>query len=147
MEEKTWNKMWVAICLAVLILPLVFTLWYTPYEISHDEHMVETVNERALEYVPANQTVTDFAIEEILDNDAQLEYEERVWKLENQELYWIGSIVRGVIYGLMFLCLTIGIKAILGTNPFDDWDDDDEGWEDDDECLPMDGSDEELVKP
>lgn len=142
MKEETWNKMWVGIFLAVLILPLVFTLWYTPYQISHDEHMVDTVNERALEYVPPDGVVTDFAIEEILDNDAQLEYEERVWKLENKELYWAGSVLYGVLLGVLFLLLGIALKGMLETFLLDDGDDDD-----DDDEFGFEDDDEELVEP
>lgn len=102
MKKRTFNIM--GICVIVLFFLGIFipATLYTPYEINHDQHMVDTVNKRAMAYEPANATLTDFAIAEILDNDAQLEYEERVWNLEHQELYYLGDLLGALAFIVCF---------------------------------------------
>lgn len=126
----------VIVLVIVFIIPILVSLWYVPYQISYDEHMVSTVNERAHNYEPANQTITDFAQAEIIKSDAQLLYENRCWKLDHLELYSINAIIWGSVFGILIMIVCVfGLSFIEEFNIFDEEDISDD-------CIPM-----ELVEP
>ena len=119
MKARTFKAIWAIVQITLLVVPIVACLWYVPYSISHDQHMVDTVNERAWEY-DGNGTLTDFTEAEIMSNDAQLDYEERVWKLDHQELYYIRAIMIGIAFSLLFQMWNVVWYLIYdGGDPFD----------------------------
>ena len=106
MEKKNYIIIWAGIQIISMIVMITIIGIAVPYQISHDQHMVDTVNERALDFEPSDGTITDFTDAEIMSNDAELEYEDRVWKLEHKELYWVNGIaVLSIISFLMFMLL------------------------------------------
>lgn len=123
MRKSTYKLIWASVQILLMIIPLSWAIFWTPYDISKDEHMVETVNKRAMEYEQPNGTVTDFTLSEIMDNDAKQEYEERVWKLEHREVYWFENIGFAFVMGSL-MQLFNGVWAMIYTAPFKRWDDD-----------------------
>ncbi len=113
-QKKDYSRMiWVSIFIALFVGVMALSLWYVPYEISHDQHMVDTVNVRALEYEHPEGVVTDFTEAEIMKQDAIEKYELMEWELDNPELYWYHAILRGVIFGGMAVLFSIWIIVML----------------------------------
>ena len=100
-KDRYWSLVIKFQIVVAIVLLVGITVLGGYYDMSQDEHMMETVNERALEYEADNGTVTDFAEAEIMENDADEKYEKRVWKLEHKELYFIE-----------YFCLAIGIVIL-----------------------------------
>lgn len=127
MEQKTFKAIRTGVQLTFLIVPMILCLLYVPYQISQDQHMVDTVNERALNY-DGNGTVTDFTDAEIMSSDADLRYEKRAWKLEHKELYTYSALALGIIatalaqimVGMVFYMI---LPDFLGLNYDDDEED------------------------
>ncbi|MCK4544726.1 hypothetical protein KAU43_04245 [candidate division WOR-3 bacterium] len=112
MEQKNKGKMiWIGLLIAIFLGLMAISLWYVPYDISHDQHMVDTINVRALEYEHPDGVVTDFTEAEIMQQDAIETYEGMEWKLDNPELYWYHGIFRGVLLGSMGV---LGLYALIG---------------------------------
>lgn len=127
MNEKTNKIMWATVNILLVALIIIGCLWYVPYEISHDQHMVDTVNERAFQY-NGTGTLTDFTDAEIMSNDADLNYEQRTWKLQHEELYYLSALEMATLYAVLisvvcFMIFGYVIPEILGYN--DDEEDDD----------------------
>lgn len=111
MKKESFKRIWFAIGILVVITTIALAMWYVPYEISHDQHMVDTVNERALEYEHPEGVITDFTESEIMMLDAQEGYENKVWKLDHQELYWYGGIIKAIVFSiLLFIVVFMGYK-------------------------------------
>lgn len=117
MGQKNKGRMiWIGLLIAIFVGLMAISLWYVPYDISHDQHMVDTINVRALEYEHPEGVVTDFTEAEIMQQDAIETYEDMAWKLDNPELYWYHGIFRGVLLGSMGvfgLCAIIGMIELL----------------------------------
>ena len=62
---------------------------YTSYQISWDEHYVNSVYERALVQGYSPDKVTDFSEGSVASIDATGRYETKVWKLQHKELYYL----------------------------------------------------------
>ena len=133
MLKKTYIRLWAGIPTIVLLISLLIVVWWTPLEIDHDQHMVDTVNQRAWNYTSDNGTITDFTDAEIMSNDAQLEYEERVWKLEHPELYWIMNISMTLIIPVILWIIGAFIYYAEKDSCYSMFDDVREQYEEDDE--------------
>ncbi len=112
--------MWVLAQSVLLILPIVCFLLYTPYTISKDQHYVNTINYRA-----TGTEQEGIANAVVLYMDAKKQYEHRVWKLQNKELYYIEGIMIGLVIGLL-----LQIFNIFWAEGYRDaeYDDHDNGW-------------------
>lgn len=121
MKKKTFRFIWAMLMIALVSLVIFLSLWYVPYQISHDQHMVDTINDRALEYEHPEGVITDFTEAEIMMLDAQEEYENKVWKLDHQELYWYSGIVQGIIGSVAVLLIAfLGYKMMCEYMEYND---------------------------
>lgn len=130
MNKNLYKTIWAVVQITFLILPMVLCIWYVPYKISHDQHMVDTVNERAFDY-NGNSTLTDFTEDGIMTRDAQLDYEERAWKLEHQELYYFNAIMFGSLCTVMLQLFNYGWFSIYREMYSERKDDDEFDFDDD----------------
>lgn len=153
MNEKIYKRIWATINIILVVLIVVGVLWYVPYQISRDQHMVDTVNERAFQY-NGTGTLTDLTEAEIMSNDADLNYENRVWKLQHQELYYLNSIVRMIVYsvGVSVICWWIfGVLPLYEFYEDDDEDDDEFDFNDEPPTQPAKEKDSvvesEVIEP
>ena len=153
-QNKKARMILVSIFIALFIGLLALSLWYVPYEISHDQHMVDTINVRALDYEHPEGVITDFTEAEIMRLDAQEGYENKVWKLDHQELYWYAGIVRGILISLAIVLLLYVCRGGIIDVIFDDEDEDDDDdidfeFEDDDDDIDFEFEDdaEEPAEP
>ena len=112
MKEETFRKGMNAILIVVIVITAIGFGWNATLEKSHDQHMIDTVNERAMNYVSDNGTITDFAVAEILDNDAQLEYEERVWKLDHPGIYWAPNAILALVFSILWTLVVLFGKHV-----------------------------------
>ena len=112
-KDNKARIVWIGIFVALFMGVLALSLWYVPYEISHDQHMVDTINVRALEYEHPEGVVTDFTEAEIMQNDAIELYEDMEWKLNHPELYWYHGIFRGVLFGGMSVFFSCAIISMI----------------------------------
>ncbi len=122
MKKKIIDRIFALLMIASVIVIMALSLFFVPYDISHDQHMVDTINERALEYEHPEGVITDFTEAEIMQLDAQEEYENKVWKLDHQELYWYGGIARGILISLAIAFLIYVVKGTVMDAIFDDED-------------------------
>ncbi|MCK4544725.1 hypothetical protein KAU43_04240 [candidate division WOR-3 bacterium] len=120
MDIKTFNRVWAIIMITSLIAAVLISLFYVPYNISHDQHMVDTINERAFDYGHPEGVITDFTEAEIMSLDAQEEYEEKVWMLDNQELYWLEGLTVGILIGSLTVLLLWALKSPILDYYYDD---------------------------
>ena len=113
MDKKMYNRIWALIMILTLVAITSISLFFVPYNISKDQHMVDTINERAWEYEHPEGVVTDFTEAEIMSLDAQEEYENKVWKLNNQELYWVEGLAFGLIISGLIIILLLVMKGYI----------------------------------
>lgn len=123
MNKKQFKFLWITIQTMLFIIPIIICLVLTPYTISKDEHYMKTINQRMYnkEYKQGD-TLTDFTEAKIVELDAQKEYENRVWKLENKEIYYLESLLAGFFIGLM-----LQLFNLFWAMSYDNLDTDD-GW-------------------
>ena len=103
MKKKTIIKLWTTIQIILFILPIICFLIYTPYNISYDRYYVNEVRTRALNnnYSSGN-SITDLTSAKIAESDIKGEFSKKVWRLQNQEVYYIDNVFNGFILGLIF---------------------------------------------
>jgi len=110
MNKKQYRFLWASVQIILFLIPIIYALVFTPYEISRERHYVKTINKRALvEGYKTEQTFTDFTEAIIAKNDAVETYEKRTWKTQHPELYW---------YENLFLALFIGLLLQLFNGPW-----------------------------
>ena len=94
--EKNTIYVIVGICLFLLVW-FILTNIAVNLNISRDEHFVKTINERAFNENNAGELGN--AVVTYLD--AQLKYEQRVWKLQNPVMYWMEGALIGFLVTLL----------------------------------------------
>jgi uncharacterized membrane protein (DUF106 family) len=107
MKEKTLKPILIAIHIILLVIPIFAAIWWTPYDISYDKHYVETVNKRALSDGYSSDKITDLSEAIVAQYDALGNYEKKVWRLENQEIYYINNIIGFSLIGILIHSLLI----------------------------------------
>jgi hypothetical protein len=100
----------VAIVFLLIISPVLF-IWYTPYVISWDRHYVNTVNERALmQGYNSENSIVDLSSIVVANNDIVGRFERKVWKLDNQFIYYREQFFYGVLLSIFLAGVTFLIK-------------------------------------
>ena len=100
MNKKQFKILWAITQISLFVLPFVFALILTPYNISYDKEYVSSVNVRAFEIMD-NGKITDFREAVIAQEDAIGRYVEKEWKLQHQEIYYFNNLFAALLIGGM----------------------------------------------
>jgi hypothetical protein len=126
-KVKTRNKMkrnkyiaiWVLVQTTLFLIPLLLAIVSAGYQISRDQHMVNTVNQRAFA-----EGKGDISSAVVTYMDAQEVYENKVWELNNKEIYYFRSLLVGLLIGIFLQIVNMfwaeAYNALDETLSFDD---------------------------
>jgi len=122
MNEKQFKLLWKTVQLSLFFIPMIIMVFvYTPYEISWDKHYIDNVNDRVLSY-EGGEKMTDFTEAEIVKYDTQGQYEKKVWRQQNKEIYYLSNLGSGAIIGFFLQMFNIFWAMFWRLN----WGEDDE---------------------
>ena len=87
-SNKGFIAAWIIVQVCLFFIPLLFVPIIASYNMSRDTHMVNTINQRAF---ASQQGELSSAV--VTYFDAQEVYEQKVWMLNNKELYYVLPLV------------------------------------------------------
>jgi len=128
-ENKAKNLLTksVMIGITIILITVLISMCFVSYRIDKDKEFVKTVSERAYDFTKSD-SLTDFSEVVVKQADSQGVYTNKIAKIEHKEIYYLESLLIGLLLGSLIGLLAGGIyysisgdiiETHLDNNPYE----------------------------